>query len=107
MSTHNEYCVVEGEICNVYFTLADTEKDMIVNFHASEKPDLAWAVYDVVSHERNGSVEDWVSSYPFRASATTYKVLQLILSHYMLLFDCYDCCVGLLYLFVLLDGYSA
>lgn len=71
------FFVVEGEICNVYFTLADTERDMIVNFHISEEPEWAFTVYDTVSHSRSEFITDgdWVSSYAFRTNATTYKVL--------------------------------
>lgn len=71
----HKYCV-SGSVCNVYFTLADQESDLIMNFHASEKPDAAYVVYDVVSHERNSSetIEEWVDTYPSHASATVYKV---------------------------------
>jgi len=47
----HKYCV-PGSVCNVYFTLADTEADLIMNFHASEKPDFAYVAYDVTPHEK-------------------------------------------------------
>eukprot|EP00026_Physarum_polycephalum_P004488 Phypoly_transcript_04509.p1 GENE.Phypoly_transcript_04509~~Phypoly_transcript_04509.p1 ORF type:complete len:383 (+),score=63.00 Phypoly_transcript_04509:884-2032(+) len=49
---------------------------MIVNFHASESPDMALTAYDVVSHSRGGnaSIEDYVASYAFHANATSRKM---------------------------------
>lgn len=71
----HKYCKT-GSTCNVYFTLADRESDLIMNFHASEKPDSAYVVYDVVSHTRNSTdtIENWVDGYPGHAPATIYKV---------------------------------
>ncbi len=54
---------------------------MIVNFHASERPNMAIVFYDLVTHPvlPGASLEDWVSAYPCWVNATTFKVQLFVL----------------------------
>ncbi len=66
----------KGSICNVFFTIGTQPNEFIMNFQASEAPDLdsAYIGYDTTSHYVAES-DSFIQNYAYTSLANNFKVI--------------------------------